>query len=52
MELIETAIFTKQVRAELTDEDYRALQLSLVARPEAGDLIPGSGGLRKLVSDD
>jgi hypothetical protein len=48
MELIETVVFTKQVRAELSDEEYRALQLALVARPEAGDLIPGSGGLRKL----
>lgn len=48
MELIETAVFTKQVRAEMSDEEYRALQLALVARPEAGNLIPGSGGLRKL----
>lgn len=48
MELIETSVFTKQVQAELSDEEYRALQLARVARPEAGDLIPGSGGLRKL----
>lgn len=48
MELIETAVFTRQVRAELSDEEYRAFQLSLIARPEVGDLIPGSGGLRKL----
>ena len=41
MELIETAVFTKQVRAEMSDEEYRALQLALVARPEAGNLIPG-----------
>jgi hypothetical protein len=48
VELIETAAFTRQVRGELSDEEYRALQLALVARPAAGDLIPGSGGLRKL----
>ena len=48
MELIETPIFTKQVRAALPDEDYRALHLYLIARPEAGPVIPGSGGLRKL----
>lgn len=48
MQLIETAVFTKQVRAELSDAEYRVLQLTLIARPEAGDLIPGSGGLRKL----
>lgn len=35
MELIETAVFTKQVRAELSDEEYRALQLALVVRPDA-----------------
>jgi len=48
MELIETSVFTKQIVEELSDEEYRALQLALVARPNAGDLIPGSGGLRKL----
>ena len=48
MELIETSVFTKQVEARLSDEQYRALQLTLVLRPDAGKLIPGSGGLRKL----
>jgi hypothetical protein len=48
MELIETAVFTKQVQATLSDEQYRALQLQLIARPDAGDVIPGSGGLRKV----
>ena len=48
MELIETPIFSRQVDAELTAEEYRALQLALVLAPEAGPVIPGSGGLRKL----
>ena len=48
MELIETPVFTRQVLAALSDEEYRALQLYLVGRPDAGVLIPGSGGLRKL----
>lgn len=48
MELIETPVFTRQVLAALSDEEYRALQLHLVGRPDAGVLIPGSGGLRKL----
>ena len=48
MELIETSVFTRQVQATLTEEEYRALQLELIARPEAGSIIPGSGGLRKL----
>lgn len=32
----------------LPDEQYRALQSVLMIRPDAGDLIPGSGGLRKV----
>jgi hypothetical protein len=48
MELIETPIFTKQVQAELTEDEYRALQLHLVLHPGSGDIIPGSGGLRKV----
>jgi mRNA-degrading endonuclease RelE of RelBE toxin-antitoxin system len=48
VELIETSIFTKQVRAALSDDEYRELQLYLVLQPDAGDLIPGSGGLRKV----
>lgn len=48
MELIETSVFTKQVPATLSDEEYRALQLYLMLRPDVGDLIPGSGGLRKV----
>jgi len=32
----------------MSDEEYRAVQLYLMLRPDAGNLIPGSGGLRKL----
>ncbi|RIK16671.1 MAG: hypothetical protein DCC51_13270 [Anaerolineae bacterium] len=32
----------------MPDEEYKRLQEALLMRPEAGDLIPGSGGLRKL----
>lgn len=31
----------------LADEEYRRLQMALMLRPELGDLIQGSGGLRK-----
>ncbi len=48
MELIETPTFTRQVDDQLSAEEYRLLQLQLVHRPEAGAMIPGSGGLRKL----
>ncbi len=30
------------------EDQYRQLQETLVARPDAGDLIPRSGGLRKI----
>jgi hypothetical protein len=48
MELIETPIFTRQVTSELSEDEYRLLQLHLLQRPDAGVSIPGSGGLRKL----
>ena len=39
MVFIETPIFTRQVAEALTDELYGLLQASLLARPDAGDLI-------------
>ena len=45
---VETRLFTKLVQEYLSDDEYRALQHTLVANPEAGDVIPGSGGVRKL----
>ena len=48
MRFIETPVFTRALIDLLPDDEYRALQLALMLRPGAGDLIPGSGGLRKL----
>lgn len=48
MVIIETSVFTKQVQTLLTDEEYHQLQAELVRRPEAGAVIPRSGGLRKV----
>ena len=48
MLFIETPIFTKLVTELISDDEYRKLQLSLVLRPGAGKIIPGSGGLRKI----
>jgi mRNA-degrading endonuclease RelE of RelBE toxin-antitoxin system len=45
---IETAIFTRLIDKYLSDDEYAALQQALVANPNAGDVIPGSGGVRKL----
>lgn len=48
MEFIESHLFSRQVQDALADDDYRALQEYLVARPDAGVLVSGGGGLRKL----
>ena len=48
MVIIETSIFTRKIVQLISDEDYRSLQLALILRPAAGDLIPGGKGLRKL----
>ncbi len=45
---VETRLFTKLVQEYLSDDEYGALQQALVANPEAGDVIRGSGGVRKL----
>lgn len=44
----ETSVFTRQVQKRLDDESYRLLQLHLMENPEAGTLIRGTGGLRKI----
>ena len=46
--IVETQIFTKQVLLLLSDEEYRLLQSVLANRPDAGVVIPSSGGLRKM----
>jgi mRNA-degrading endonuclease RelE of RelBE toxin-antitoxin system len=48
MEIIETPIFTRKIKDVLSDDEYRKLQWAVVINPEAGRVIPGSGGLRKL----
>ncbi len=48
MVFIETHIFSADVCALLSDEEYAALQQNLVAHPGAGAVIVGAGGLRKI----
>ena len=48
MTFVETKLFTELVQEYLSDDEYAALQQSLIVSPEAGDVIPGSGGVRKL----
>jgi len=48
VEFIETPIFTKEITRLFPDESYHNLQIALSLRPEAGDLIRGGRGLRKI----
>ncbi len=44
----ESPIFTKLVYNYLNEDEYAALQRELAVHPESGDIVPKSGGLRKL----
>ena len=44
----ETSVFTRQISKLISDESYREFQQELIFNPTAGDLIKGSGGLRKV----
>ena len=48
MVFIETPVFTRQVQELLSDEAYSAFQWYMALNPEAGDVIQGTGGLRKV----
>lgn len=48
MIFIESPAFERLRGRHLDDDQYRLLQFALCARPDRGDLIQGSGGLRKL----
>lgn len=48
IEFIETSLFTRQIKQIATDDELRVLQNELIAQPMKGDLISGTGGLRKV----
>ena len=48
MIFIETPAFTRRVLTLLDDATYAVLQRRLTREPDAGDLIEGTGGLRKI----
>jgi len=45
---IELAPFSRAREGVLSDGDLSALQSHLASNPDAGDVVPGSGGVRKL----
>ncbi|MCY1271081.1 Toxin HigB-2 [compost metagenome] len=48
MIFIETPVFTRQILALVDDETYRKLQEDLALHPDAGAVIAGTGGVRKI----
>ena len=48
MIFIETSAFTKYLPDHLPDEDYHALQSYLMQKPDAGAIVRGTGGIRKV----
>ena len=47
-QFVEAPAFSRYRDNYLDDEGFRELQGSLARNPEAGDLVPGAGGIRKL----
>lgn len=47
-EFVELPTFTKYREHYLEDEAFRTLQQELLRNPDAGDVIAGTGGLRKV----
>lgn len=45
---VETPLFERLRDDYFDDDEYSLLQAALIACPDAGALIPGSGGLRKV----
>ena len=48
MRIIETPTFTKRVKEILSEEEYRLFQIKLIGDPGVGNIIQGSGGIRKI----
>ena len=45
---IESAVFERVLALYLDDDEYAELQQFMMEKPEAGNVVPGSGGVRKL----
>ena len=48
MVFVETSLFSKLLTQYLSDDEYRGLQNHLIERPDAGAIIRGSSGVRKV----
>lgn len=48
MIFVETILFTSRILDAMSDDEYAGLQNHLSQHPDAGALIPGAGGVRKV----
>ena len=48
MIFVETSLFTRRIVQVMDDDAYGELQGYLTEHPDAGPVIPGSGGVRKI----
>lgn len=48
MIFVEAPVFTRLLPRYLTDDEYRLLQRALLANPDVGAIMPGTGGFRKM----
>jgi hypothetical protein len=48
VEFVEAPVFTELLPRYLSDDEYRELQCHLARDPEAGNVIRGTGGFRKV----
>ena len=48
IEFIETPLFESLRKELISDDEYRALQSEIIVSPDIGQLIVGTGGLRKI----
>ena len=46
--LVESPLFSRLVYDYLTDDEYADFQQYLASNPDAGDVVRGSGGVRKV----
>ena len=45
---VESSLFERYLPAYLDDDEYGELQQYMILNPEAGEVVRGSGGVRKL----
>ncbi len=48
LQFIESSVYAELIDDLLSAEEHRQLQLHLLEQPDRGDIIKGSGGMRKL----